>query len=369
MRIAIDAHALGGQGGGGATYIRGLVQALAQVDDENEYTLLLTPRQSDVSLPGTERMHRMIVPPDNLPVRISLAIPLVALWSRFDLIHFEHMVPPYCPIPFVVSVHDISFERYPSFFQRQNVIKDRITMPLTMRNAVAVLTLTQFSKDDMIRRYRVPSSRVIVTGCGVDPAFMPIRDQSLLSQVRERYGTSDHFILSVGELQPRKNLQRSIQAYIRLRRSGAIHHKFVLVGRKAWLFDDTFAEARASGFENDIVFTGYVPDTDLVALYSAADVFVYPSLFEGFGLPPLEAMACGTPVITSNTSSLPEVVGDAAVMVDPLNVDALARAIRQLLCDDDERGRLSRQGIERARQFTWLDVGRTVMSTYRSLAR
>src|SRR5205085_5764070 len=158
-----------------------------------------------------------------------------------------------------------------------------------------------------------------------------------LAALRARYGTGECFILCVGNLQPRKNLKTLIDAYVRLRRAGATRHKLVLAGRNVWLQDETFAAARASGFADELIFTGYLPDEDLVALYNAAALFVYPSIFDGFGLPPLEAMACGTPVVTSNTSSFPEVVGDAALTVDPLNPEALAMALATGLRDARRR--------------------------------
>jgi glycosyltransferase involved in cell wall biosynthesis len=191
-----------------------------------------------------------------------------------------------------------------------------------------------------------------------------MHDVVRLAAVRERYGTSERFILCVGNLQPRKNLRTLIAAYVKLRRADATRHKLVLVGNKAWFYDDTFAMARASGYAEELVFTGYVPDEDLVALYNAADLFVYPSIFEGFGLPPLEAMACGTPVVTSNTSSLPEVVGEAGLMVDPLDAEALAGTMACVLGDGALRARLTVRGPERAATFAWETTARIIRDVY-----
>ena len=181
--------------------------------------------------------------------------------------------------------------------------------------------------------------------------------------MRERYGTGERFILCVGNLQPRKNLHTLIDAYVRLRRADATRHKLVLVGKKAWLYDDIFAAARASGYAEEIVFTGYVPDDDLVALYNAADLFVYPSIFEGFGLPPLEAMACGTPVIASNTSSLPEVLGDAALIVDPLDLERLACTMLTVLQDTELCAGLSVRGRKRTDAFSWQATARAIVES------
>jgi glycosyltransferase involved in cell wall biosynthesis len=232
-----------------------------------------------------------------------------------------------------------------------------------------VLTLSDFSKGEIVRRYCVSPDKVLVAPCAADPRFHPLKDKARLAEVRQHYGTGEHFILCVGDLQPRKNLKTLIAAYVKLRRADTIRQKLVLVGRKAWLYDDIFAAARMSGYQEALVFTGYVPDDDLVALYNAADLFVYPSIYEGFGLPPLEAMACGTPVVTSNTSALPEVVGDAAMTVGPLDVEALAGAIATVLASADLRARLSALGLQRAATFSWEATARLIASAYRIAAK
>ena len=214
-------------------------------------------------------------------------------------------------------------------------------------------------------RYRVSPEKVVVAPCAADPIFQPVHDAARLAAVRERYGTVENFILCVGNLQPRKNLKTLVDAYVRLRRAGATRHKLVLVGRHVWLYDETFAPARASGIADELIFTGYMPDEDLVALYNAAELFVYPSIFEGFGLPPLEAMACGTPVVTSNTSALPEVVGEAALTVDPLDAEALATAMAAVLGNAGLRTWLGAQGLKRAAAFSWETTARTILEVYR----
>jgi glycosyltransferase involved in cell wall biosynthesis len=232
-----------------------------------------------------------------------------------------------------------------------------------------VLTLSEFSRQDIVRRYGVPPEKVVVAPCAADPMFRPLHDEARLADVRARYGTGERFILCVGNLQPRKNLGTLIDAYVRLRRANATRHKLVLIGRTAWLYDDIFAVARASGYAGELVFTGYVPDEDLVALDNAADLVVYPSIFEGFGLPPLEAMACGTPVVTAQGSSFPEVVGDAALTVDPLDAEALATAIATLLSDAGLRARFSARGLERAATFSWEASARAIAAVYAAACR
>jgi len=364
MRVGIAADAIGSEVGGDKSYWHALIRGLGTIDPWGDYALLLNYASLNGRIPGAEHMRHVTVRPLTPYVRVPFVLPLTLAWQHVDVLHVQFIAPPLCPAPVVVSVHDISFERYPQFFTRAAIAQLRILVPLTIRRATMVLTLSEFSKQDIVRRYGVPPEKVVVTYLAVDPKFRPVRDIERLTTVRQRYGTGEHFVLCVGNLQPRKNVKTLIEAYVRLRRSDRIRHPLVLVGHKAWLYDDIFDMARASGYADDLIFTGYVPDDDLVALYNAADLFVYPSIFEGFGLPPLEAMSCGTPVVTSNTSSLPEVVDDAALMVNPLDVDALAQAMATVLNDSDLQARLSAQGLQRATVFSTEAFARTVMGAY-----
>ncbi len=384
MRIGVRAHVLDERVGGHANYLRNILRALPKVDQEDDYTLFLNTSLLTDVVPNTERMRHVVLPLRYVRVRIPLwrngltftdvIVPnggasLALVRARIDVVHVQLAAPLLFGAPLVLTLHDIAYERYPQFFMPDVVTKLRVRVPLTVRRAAAVLTGSEFSKKDIVRRYCVPPEKVVVAHYGVDSIYRPLNDASRLFAACERYGTSDRFILCVGDLQPRKNLRTLIDAYVRLRRADAIRHKLVLVGRKAWLYDDIFAVARASGYADDLVFTDYVPDEDLVALYNAAELFVYPSIFEGFGLPPLEAMACGTPVVCSNTSSLPEVVGDAALTVAPLDAEALADAIAAALGSSTLRDRLSAQGLRRAAMFPWESTARIVHDVYRSVAR
>ena len=367
--VGIDAHALGSGLGGNETYIRNVIRALATVDPDGDYTLFLSPPLPESPIAGAERMCRVLVRPHTPLVRIPVSFPLALARERIDVVHVQYVAPPLCPARIVVSVHDLAYEHYPQFFSRAEVARFRALVPWTIRRAAAVLTLSEFSRQDIVRHYGVPPEKVVVAPCAADPMFRPLHDEARLADVRARYGTGERFILCVGNLQPRKNLGTLIDAYVRLRRADATRHKLVLVGRKAWLYDDIFAVARASGYAGELVFTGYVPDEDVVALDNAADLFVYPSIFEGFGLPPLEAMACGTPVVTAQGSSFPEVVGDAALTVDPLDAEALAAAIATMLRDAGLRARFSARGLQRAATFSWEASARAIAAIYAAACR
>jgi len=383
VKVGIRADLLGSQLGGAETYVRNVIGALGVIDPAGDYTLFLGTPLSKGVIPSAEHMRQVVIQNANVHVRLpflpsrsafadwwlpSGAYSRALVREHIDVVHVQYADPFLFPARMVVSLHDIAYERYPQFFTPDFVTKLRIRVPATLRRASAVLTLSEFSRQDIMRRYCVPPEKVVVTPLAADPIYAPVHDATRLDEVRLHYGTGESFILCVGDLQPRKNLKTLIAAYIRLRQADAIRHKLVLVGRAAWLFDDIFAAARDSRYAGDIVFTGYVPNEDLAALYSAAELFVYPSLFEGFGLPLLEAMACGTPVVTSNTSSLPEVVGDAGVMVDPLDVEGLASAISLVLENAMLRTQLVTQGLERAATFTWTDTARTIREVYHSVA-
>ncbi len=382
MKVAINGYYLGGNIGGLETYVRNVVRGLATVDPHGDYTLLLDKSLPLDAVPGAEHMRRVIVRPYGHPIRVPFwhhgfttvpwhpptpAASLALLREHIDVVHVQMAAPLLFPARIVVSLHDIVFERYPQFYPPDFVTRLRVTVPLTVRRAAAVLTVSEFSKRDIARRYGVSPDKITVAPDAADPMFQLIQDVERLAMVRGRYGTGERFILYVGNLEPHKNLKTLIAAYIRLRQADATRHKLVLVGRAFAHDNDILATAQASGYADDLVLTGYVPNEDLVALYNAADLFVFPSIFEGFGIPPLEAMACGTPVVTSNTSSLPEVVGDAALTVDPLDVEALAGAIARGVDDVDLRAELTARGLRRVRLFSWENTARTIKSVYQDV--
>src|SRR5581483_108978 len=257
----------------------------------------------------------------------------------------------------------------PQFFNPSDLRQLRLRVPLTLRRAAAVLTGSEFCKRDIARRYGVPSEKIVVAPYAADPIFRPIEDAARLDEVRTRYATGPRYILFVGVLKPNKNVKTLVEAYVRLRQADRVRHRLVLVGQQELLYGEMFARAREAGMAGDLVFTGRVSDQDLVALYNAADLFVQPSLFEGFGLPSLEAMACGTPVVTSTAAAIPEMVGDAALTVDPLDVEALAGAIATVLDDEALRRRMAARSIERAAMFSWETAARAALGVYQRVAR
>lgn len=301
--------------------------------------------------------------------RARLPIPIEAAIGRVDLFHEpDFVLPPTLPgTPTVLTVHDLTFIRDPeSAFPRLRRYLNRV-VPRSVARATRVLADSAATKNDLIELLHTSPDKITVLYGGVDARFAPMADPKRLAAVRAKYSLGlDPFILGIGTLQPRKNFSRLIQAFAALHSQLSTRH-LVIVGGKGWLYDDIFAEVKRLGLEGRVLFPGFVDDDDLPALYSAADVLAFPSIYEGFGLPILEAMACGTPVVTSVTSSLPELAGDAALLVEPTDVDAIAATLRRLLQEADLRRKLVAAGFDQARKFTWEKAAVQLLGIYESI--
>jgi glycosyltransferase involved in cell wall biosynthesis len=372
LRIAIDAHSVGAKLAGNESYATNLIEALAQIDSVNEYTLYVTTAEA------SERFHqrwpnfkvRKTLPHTPL-IRIPLTLTAELRKHPVDVLHVQFTAPPFTPCPVVVSIHDLSFEHLPQTFNRRSRTQLRLTVRHSARRATRILTLSDHTRRDIIETYGVDSERVTAIPLAAPTHFGPVNNEKELQRVRHIYGIDGDYILSVGSIQPRKNLPRLVRAFASLRnkrRAGTLP-KLVLVGKCAWLYDETLRALQETGMEDSVILTGYVPQSDLPALYSGAVCFVYPSYFEGFGLPPLEAMKCGAPTIVGNNTSLPEVVGDAGILIDPFDISAIAAAIERLIDDSDFRHQLAVKGLARARMFDWHETARQTLDIYKQVVR
>jgi glycosyltransferase involved in cell wall biosynthesis len=263
----------------------------------------------------------------------------------------------------VTSIHDLSFEHLPETFKWRSHTQMKITIRRTARNASHIVTCSEYSRQDIIDTYKIAPERVTTIPLAAADWFRPVTDETALETIRKRYDLPGDFILGVGSVQPRKNLVRLIEAYSMLSDKRDLP-PLILVGKKAWLFEDSLKAAVEHGVEDKVRFTDFVPDEDLPGLYTLSTCFVYPSFFEGFGIPPLEAMQCGSPVITGNRTSLPEVVGDAGILVDPFDVTSIADAMDRLLGDSQLREDLRRKGFERAKLFSWKRAARETLDIF-----
>ena len=372
MRIAIDAHSVGTKLGGNESYASNLIEALAQIDSINDYTLYVTTTEaSDRFSHRWPNFNVRLTLPHTPLIRIPLTLSAELRKHPVDVLHVQFTAPPFAPCPVVVSIHDLSFEHLPQTFNRRSRTQLRLTVRRSARRAARILALSEYARRDIMETYGIDGDRIEAVPLAAPAHFGPIVDERELQRVRHTYGIDDKYILSVGSIQPRKNLARLIRAYAswREKHRGGRHPKLVLVGKSAWLYDETLRALQESGIQDSVVLTGYVPETDLPALYSGAVCFVYPSYFEGFGLPPLEAMQCGTPVIVGNRTSLPEVVGDAGISVDPFDVDELALAIERVIADQELHRQLRTKGLDRARLFSWQETARRTLNVYNQVVQ
>ena len=367
MRIAIDAHSVGAKLAGNESYATNLIEALAQVDSVNEYTLYVTTAEARARFSQRWPNFRVQTTLPHTPlIRIPLTLAAELRKRPVDVLHVQFTAPPFSPCPVVVSVHDLSFEHLPQTFNRRSRTQLRLTVRHSVKKAARILTLSEHTRRDMIETYGTSPERITAIPLAAPSYFGRVREERELQRVRHIYGIEGDYILCVSSIQPRKNLSRLVRAYesLRNKRGPGKLPKLVLVGKCAWLYDETLRSIEEGRMKDSVILTGYVPQSDLPALYSGSICFVYPSYFEGFGLPPLEAMKCGTPVIAGNRTSLPEVVGDAGILVDPFDVNAIAAAIERLVDDPDLRQQLSVKGVARSRLFDWNETARRTLNIY-----
>ena len=360
MTIGIDYTPAHEQGGGIGRYVRELVAALAVLDSETPYRLFVAGADRK-SLPPAPGPNFTWAPSRLSPTwfarlwhRARLPIPVERWTGPLDCFHAtDFVLPPTRPAArTVLTVHDLSFVRVPGAASpRLKAYLDRV-VPRSVRRADHILADSQATKDDLVALYGTPPDRISVLLSGVHPRFRPASPEAVAA-VRARYAVGDApFVLAVGTVQPRKNYERLMAAFAALPPALA-DVRLVIAGGKGWLEGPIHAAMESLGLRDRVQFIGFVADADLPALYTAARCLAFPSLYEGFGLPVLEAMACGTPVLTSNVSSLLEVAGEAAVLVDPLDVEGITDGLRRILSDDALRSVLIARGFERAAAFTW----------------
>jgi len=365
MRVGVFVTWAGREAGGPETYEHCLVRALAALDGHNEYEIFCLSRSAAESF-GLSRgnVHFHVLSPGIRWISIPVSLPLALMRSRVDLVHVTSVPPPLSPTDYVFTMHDISMFTHPEFYPPAIRWRLKNLLIRGMERARVVLCISGTVRDLIAERFHIPADRLAVAYHGVGDGFRPMPGAAARTLVRDRYGIREPYMLFVGKLTARKNVVRILEAYHRFRREFRSELRLVLVGKRTWKsegIDETIARLALDG---NVIRPGYVADPDLPALYSAAETFVFPSLDEGFGLPVLEAMACGTPVLTSQLSCLPEIAGDAALFVNPLSVDTIAEGMWRLATDAELREVLRERGIERARSFTWSEAARRTLAAY-----
>ncbi|MCL7454559.1 MAG: glycosyltransferase family 4 protein [Anaerolineae bacterium] len=367
IHVAVNAHLLslaeGYRSAGINWYIYNLLKHLPEADETIRYTAFLGERRYPGEAGLGLRFSRLPTHRPQVRILWEQAIqPWCLRRAGVDLLHSPAFVGPLVTAcPTVVTVHDLSFLLYPEGFRRWNRGYLGLFTRLSVTKARRVIAVSQSTRDDLLRHYGLSPDKVDVIHNGVDPNYRRLpADQ--VARFREHRGLPERFLLFVGTLEPRKNIVRLIEAYAQLPRS---RPPLMLLGGRGWLYDEVLSRVEALALTDEVHFVGYVAAEELPLWYNAAEIFVYPSLYEGFGLPPLEAMACGTPVITSTASSLPEVVGRAGVLIDPTDVQALASAMAHLLGDAALQAELEMAGLEQASRFSWRKAARLTASSYR----
>jgi radical SAM superfamily enzyme YgiQ (UPF0313 family)/glycosyltransferase involved in cell wall biosynthesis len=370
MRIAFDGTVLRPGRTGVGYYTEHLLHHLAQVASNDEL-IVVSNRAIDTTSPLPSRV-RIATPPRRVPRMVWMqTLAVTALREvEADVAHFTNgMVPLLSPVPTVVTIHDMSLRLYPRYHPVRRVLLNGPLVDLAARRADAIITVSESAKRDIVSLYRLDPDRVHVVYEAAAPSFKRVEDPGELERVRRRYGLDERIILYVGTIEPRKNLPKLIDAFAARRRSGELKHQLVCVGPYGWLsrgLDDRIARSKVA---DAITFTGYVPFEDLPALYTLAEMFVYPSMYEGFGLPVIEAMACGAPVVTGRTAALSEVGGGAIQQVDEIEPDALGAALVALAGSRDRRAELSAAGLARSATFSWERAARESLEIYRQAAR
>lgn len=364
MLIGLEASALSGRKSGVGYYTENLLRSVMQLSPEHKYILFSNKDMSG----GWNRLGEEVLYDRHLfKVRaawMQAKLPRAIREVRPDICHFTNYLAPLAAgCPYVVTIYDMTLFVTPRFHDFKKIALDRTLIPHVARRASAIITVSNSARNDIVRLLQVPADKVCVITGAVSSDFRPVSDPERIDAVRKRYGLHGPYILYVGTIEPRKNIARLVQAFARLKTAG-LPHKLVIVGQAGWHCAPIFAEVERLNLTNDVLFTGYVPFEDLPGLYTAAESMAFPSLYEGFGLPVIEAMACGAPVVTSRSSSLMEVAGDAGLLVDPHSVEELADALHRLHTEPDLRVELSARGLSRAAEFTWIRSARATLDLY-----
>ncbi len=367
-RVGVNAHLLSRQASyrsaGVHGYIFNLLRHLPAVEEGSNLRYSVFVGEGQLHETGLLTLVRSRWPTGRPVVRIlweQLALP----WAKLDLLHSAAFVSPLVPpAPTVVTVYDLSFVHCPAAFGRGRRAYLHLMTRLSCRRARRIIAISESTRRDLVKQWGIPASRILIAYPGVGEQYRPLPAEEV-EAFRAKRGLPEQFVLHLGTLQPRKNLVRLIQAYHRLRPEGAAV-KLVLAGGKGWSYYPIMAEIESMDLRSDVLLPGYVAAEELPLWYNAATVLAYPSLYEGFGLPVIEAMACQTPVVTSAASSLPEAAGDAALLVDPHDTEALADALHRALTDDSLRREMKARGRQQASKFSWQQTAADTVAAYHS---
>ncbi len=374
MKIAIDGYEANvPQRLGSSQVAFELIKSFEKISKENTYTVFLpSPPLADLPKERTGWNYK-ILKPTRLWTRIALPIALYSKKRNYDLIFSPtHYIPRFSPVKRIATIFDLAFLHFPQMFNKRDLWQLKNWTKFSVRNADHIITISNASKKDICSLYNIPKEKVTVAYPGYDKDKFSAKGGSAFGLknegIREKYKIEGSYIIYIGTIQPRKNLVRLIEAVARIEGlTLVIVGKTNGLGRQGWKFEEILQAPQKLGIADRVVFTGFVPTEELPLLLSGAEAFVLPSLYEGFGIPVLEAMACGTPVVCSNTSSLPEVCGNAGLLIDPNSLDQIEQAIRLLVCDKKLRQKKIKEGLQQVKKFSWDRMAKEVLKVFENV--
>ena len=378
MIIGIDARFAIHNRRGIGNYALKLIQNLAEIDDRNEYIIYIDKEDVDNILPQKGNFRIKKIFPSNYLVWEQIILPVHATRDGIDILHCTGNTAPIFldkRIKLVSTIHDVMFlkdyfelPKSASYYQRCGRLYRKAVVPRTISHLSMVLTISEFSKKDIMNHIpQLDNNRIKVVYSAANEGFGQIDKILALQKIKNKFDIDCNYILTLGALDPRKNTEFVIKTFIELKNESNINEKLLIVGVPNWKQTKFYNIVQKSNFKKDIIFTDFISEDDLILLYNGASIFLYPSLYEGFGMPLLEAMACGTPVITSNVTSMPEIAGDAAFLINPNNGQELKAAVMRLLNDENLRNNLITRGLKQAKEYSWLKTAKKTMAIYETL--
>lgn len=371
MRIGIDVSFVTRDRVGVDQYLYNLLKSLAKTDTVNSY-FLYSNKDIPEEFTDIGRNFKTVIFKNRILPRIlwvQFILPGLLKRDGIDLLHAPcYVAPAGAPCPMVITFHDMASWLFPQKFRIKHRIVYSLFVPSFAKKADGIIAVSECTKHDLVRLFRMPEEKITVVYEGASELFKPVDDTALLENIRKKYSLPGKYILYVGMLEPRKNVPVLVRAFKQLKDSTGVEHKLVIVGKKGWMYDEIFKTVRSLKLEDEVIFTGYITDKELPLIYSASELFVYPSAYEGFGLPLLEAMACGVPVIASNVSSIPEITGDAVVLVNPDNAGELSKAMNKIISDKSLQESIRKKGLERAGMFSWEKAAGQTLEVYKKTA-
>ncbi len=366
LKIAVDAHAIGQRQTGNEVYVRSLIHSYPLLAPDADFISYVSCDQASQWIPESFEQRRVAKNPF---VRLGAELSSNLRQDRPDLLHVQYTAPLNCPCPIVVTVHDVSYMERPEYLPKWRALQLRLSTTLTLRRAAKVVTISEFSRQQISKVFNIDPDEIAVTPLASQQQFRVLNREMAIGAVRAKLGFDRPFVLNVGDLHPRKNQVGLIRAFAELIKAHPeLPHLLVFAGKRTWFTPKVTDEIRRCGLEQRVLLTDFVDDDFLPLLYNAADLFVFPSFYEGFGLPAIEAMACGRAVVCSSASALPEVVDGAALLFEPDSTAEQMRAMRDILIDPELAGRMERLGLQRAKVFDWRETARQTLDVYYEVA-